>query len=186
MKTVLFYYDAFSNFEVACAAFQFQDSLITAALEQRIYISEENMKMVPHMTISQINPQEVDLLIIPGGNPTSLFDNDSLKTFVQSVSAHGGVIAAICGGTGLLASLGLLNGKKCTGGGQGITSDWDWGYPLFKESIIVDEPVVVDDKIVTSTGQSFLEFSLMLNEVLGMYESEEERMEDRRFWLKET
>lgn len=186
MKTILFYYDDFSNFEVACSAFQFHEGLVTAALEQRTYRSEENMLMVPHKTIAEIDPQEVDLVIIPGGNPTSLFEREDLKTFLSAIADRGGVIAGICGGTGLMAAFGFLDGKRCTGGGDGIRPDWEWGYPLFSRSNIDNsEAVVVDGKMVTAKGQAFLELSLKLNEVLGMYKSEEERLEDCKWWLGE-
>jgi putative intracellular protease/amidase len=38
-----------------------------------------------------------------------------LKRFVESLVAGNKKVAAICGGAGLLAGLGVLKGKKCTG-----------------------------------------------------------------------
>ncbi|MBB6480975.1 DJ-1/PfpI family protein [Spirochaeta isovalerica] len=184
IKTLLFYYDDFSNFEVACTAFQFHDGLITAALEQRPFKSEENMVMIPHKTLDEINPAEIDLFVIPGGNPTSLFENATLRSFLTAVADRGGVVAGICGGTGLMAAMGLLKGKKCTGNSAGIGPDWKWGYPLFSESIITNESaVVVDGNMVTSQGRAFLEMSLRLNDVMGMYSSEEERQQDLDWWM---
>lgn len=43
-----------------------------------------------------------------------------------------------------------------------------------------------DDNMVTAKGQAFVELSLKLNEVMNMYKSEEERLEDRKWWLGET
>jgi len=186
MKTVLFYYDDFSNFEVACTAFQFHESLLTAAMEQRIYTSEENMRFEPHTTISELNPKEVSLLILPGGNPSNLFGNEEFRAFVLEVSAGGGVIAGICGGTAIPAAFGLLEGKRCTGGGDGISEDWDWGYPLFTESIICNDPVVTDGNIVTAKGQAFVELALELNSVMGMYKTEEEKLADISWWLQKS
>lgn len=186
MKTVLFYYDEFSNFEVACSAFQFHGSLVTAALEKRPYKSEENMIMVPHCAIGELDPGEVGLVIIPGGDPQHLYGNGEIRTFLGKVADHGGVLAGICGGTFLMAQFGFLKGRRCTGSGSGIPDDWREKYPFFEGAIIDNSlPVVADGKMVTAKGQGFVELSLKLNEVMGMYKDDEERLADRKWWLGE-
>jgi len=69
----------------------------------------------------------IDLLVIPGGDPAPLVGNQELKAFIEKLVSRNKKVAAICGGAELLAGLGILKGKKCTGDTSGETPGTD-GY----------------------------------------------------------
>lgn len=174
MNVCIFYYDGFCEFEVVLAAAEFSSqNLITVALENKIYISEEKQKFVPDKIIQEVNPKDIDLFIIPGGNPCYLYENSVLKSFIKDMNENEKVIGAICGGTELLAAYGVLDNKRCTGDSNGLKSDGDY-IELFEKSIIVNDDVVVDGNIITSTGQAFIEFASKLGRIMNIYKNENE------------
>jgi putative intracellular protease/amidase len=76
MKIALFYYDGFSEFEVvlACLIFRRYD-LISIALENREYKSEECQRFCVDKIIKDVDIDSIDLLVIPGGEPAPLVEN---------------------------------------------------------------------------------------------------------------
>jgi len=174
MKIALFYYDEFSEFEVviACLIFRRYD-LITVALENREYKSEEGQRFLVDEIIADVDLDSIDLLIIPGGEPQPLVDNFALKNFVEAFVTKGKKVAGICGGAALLAGLGVLKGKKCTG----LSSGRNHNIPAnqyFSESIFLDDHVVVDGNMITAQGQAYVEFAFELARQMELSEKEEE------------
>lgn len=79
MNVGIFYYDGFCEFEVVLSAMQFKDSYFTVALENQVYISHEKQRFLPDKTIDELNQDEIDIFIIPGGNPEYLYKNSKLR-----------------------------------------------------------------------------------------------------------
>ena len=179
MKVCILYYDGFCEFEVVFAAALFKDCFVAAALEDRIYISEENQRFLPETTIDKLNPGQIDLFIIPGGKPASLYDNQALKQFVLELDAQGKYIAGICGGAYLMAAYGILDGKRCTGGSSGLLGT----DTIFTNCIVCNDDIVVDGNAVTATGQAYVDFSFELARLLNLYAHQDRFHEDYR-WYK--
>lgn len=182
MKVCVLYYDGFCEFEVVFAFARFRGSVYSTALDQRVYLSEEQQKFVPDLTIEELNPEDIDLFIIPGGQPSSLYENERLRSFITALNSKNKYIAGISGGTRLMAKYGILEGKKCTGGTTGIILDKPT-KELFKKSMIVSEDVVRDGNCITSTGQAYIEFSIELGKLMNAYKDDEE-IKDEYNWLK--
>jgi putative intracellular protease/amidase len=174
MKVALLYYDGFSEFEVVlvCLIFRRHD-LVTIALENREYRSEEGQRFCVDQVIQDIDLDSIDLLVIPGGEPDVLVGSSELESFVEGLLARSKKVAAICGGAGLLAGLGLLKGKRCTG----LSSGKDPGIPeygYFSDAIFLDDHVVVDGNIITAQGQAYVEFAFELARQMRLSKREEE------------
>lgn len=45
---------------------------------------------------------------------------------------------------------------------------------FFKNSTILNEDIVVDGNIITSTGQAFIEFAFKLADIMNIYKDEDE------------
>jgi len=98
--------------------------------------------------LSAADPSSYDAVIIPGGawNPDLLRGNPAVLKFIQDMDSAGKLICAICHGPQVLISAGLVSGKKAT------------SWPLMLVDLenagaeLVDEPVVIDDRLVTSRG----------------------------------
>jgi len=183
----LFYYDDFAEFEIVLMALQAVQAgrkVVSAAMENRVYRSEEHQRFLPDTTIDQLDPHEIEAFIIPGGDPSSLFENQVLGDFLRALAEENKIITAICGGPSLLAAHGLLKGRRCTGGNAAITPETPW-YDLFQEAILAPEgeSVVHDGPFITSPGKAFTDMGIYFGEVLKMYKDDDERELDRR-WVK--
>jgi len=183
MKIALFYYDGFSEFEVALIGLFFKEhDVIAIALENREYRSEECQRFVVDNVIKDMNIQAIDLFVVPGGEPAPLVDNAELKNFVEKLIAHNKKVAGICGGASLLAGLGILTGKKCTGMSSGRDPSRP-SYQYFSESLFSDEHVVVDGNIITAQGQAYVEFAVELARQMSLCEQEDDYKEALK-WFK--
>lgn len=99
--------------------------------------------------ISEVNTEDADWLIIPGGDPgaQNLYANKDVKDKILSHYKKHGRIASICAGPAVvLAPLGVLKGKTATcypGLGDAINSNG---------GRYVEQTVVVEPDLITSEG----------------------------------
>ena len=100
-----------------------------------------------------------DGLVIPGGMPgaRTLSEDSEVLSLVRRLWQNGGVIAAIGSGPMVLGRLGLLEGRQAS------------CFPGFEEELagasITMDPVVVDDRLITSRGPgTAMEFALKIVE----------------------
>ncbi|WP_346917243.1 DJ-1/PfpI family protein [Clostridium sp.] len=182
MNVCVFYFDGFCEFEVVFAINGFRDNIFSAALEKRVYVSEEKQKYLPDKTIFELNPDDIDLFIIPGGNPVQLHEKTELKEFISKLNEKNKFIAGICGGAELMAYYGLLDNKKANGDSEGFRVDENNKH-IYEKVVIVDEDVVRDGNCITSIGQAFIEFAIELRKVMNLYTNAEE-VKDSYNWLK--
>ncbi|MDD3642421.1 MAG: DJ-1/PfpI family protein [Candidatus Krumholzibacteria bacterium] len=182
-KTCVLYYDGFAEFEIvlACLAMS-RGEIVAVGPSLDPVTSEEKQRLLPDIALADVDPADVDLLIIPGGDPAALIGDETLAGLLRDLAGREVPIAAICGGTALLAAAGLLDGRECTGGGDSI-DDLDELAAYFKNAIIVDEDVVIDGRIVTATGRAFVEFAFEVGDLMGVFESEEEA-NTQYWWFK--
>jgi len=174
MKIALFYYDEFSEFEVVLTGLIFRrHDFISVALENKEYRSEERQRFCVDQVVKDVDIDSIDMLVIPGGEPAQLVDNLELKSFVENLLARNKKVAGICGGAGLLAGLGVLKGKRCTGLSSGKDPNIP-EYQYFSESTFLDDHVVVDGNIITAQGQAYVEFAFELARQMDLSENEEE------------
>ena len=96
---------------------------------------------------NEINPNDYDLLIIPGGKYVALtVDKDEkIKSLVKAFNAQNKPISAICAGPRFLGQIGLLDDVKFTAY-TGSEIDMPHGKYLPKKK------AVVDGKIITARG----------------------------------
>ncbi len=184
MKIALFYYDGFVEFEIALASliFHHEHDIVSIALENREYRSEEKQRFCVDQIIKDIDIDSIDLLVIPGGNPAPLVNNQELKSFIENLVHKNKKIGGICGGASLLAAFGILKGKNCTGDTSGVDPKSDEGK-YYEGSIVSDKHVVVDGNIITAQGQAYAEFAVELAHQMGLYKNGDECKEELK-WLK--
>ena len=102
----------------------------------------------------EVNPEEIDMLILPGGMPgaTNIDAHPYTDIFIDAVKKNGGRLAAICAAPLVLGRRGLLDGRKAC------------CYPGFEDELrgatISDMGVVTDGNITTARGMGVaLEFA---------------------------
>ncbi len=100
----------------------------------------------PVKKIEDVKIEDYDLLIIPGGVKAmeKVRQNKLIIKFIEDFHKSGKVIGCICSGTQLLISAKIVNGKKISGYYSMIDDIVNAGANY------VDEPAVVDDKIITT------------------------------------
>jgi len=139
-------------------------SVVTAGLDDQPVTASRGVVLVPDMTLDEALGQDYDMVVLPGGLPGAdhLDNDDRLAALLKQMAADGKYTAAICAAPKVLASSGLLNGKRAT------------SYPGVLQTMsvpgmdYVEQAVVTDDKVITSRGPgTAMDFALELIEVLA-------------------
>lgn len=98
------------------------------------------------MDIEDIDPENVDGIILPGGMPgtTNLQKDETVNKLISYCNDNELLIATICAAPMILGQLGLLKGREAV------------CFPGFEEYLsgadICDSPVAVCDHIITAKG----------------------------------
>jgi len=107
-------------------------------------------RVMPDVTIAQVQETDVDALVIAGGAgaPTHLWDNEPLRALVKVLHVQHRPVAAICLAPPVLARAGALDGRRAT------TFPTDRAIAELKRggATYVQEPVVRDGTIITANG----------------------------------
>lgn len=124
--------------------------VVTVAVSDNLNVKgATGQTLVADSLISEVNTDDADWLIVPGGDPGAwnLIANQDVKNKILAHYAKGGRFAAICAGPAIvLAPLGVLKGKTATcypGLGDNINSN---GGTYEKKT------VVVEPNLITSEG----------------------------------
>jgi 4-methyl-5(b-hydroxyethyl)-thiazole monophosphate biosynthesis len=124
--------------------------------------------LIANQNINEINYQECEMIILPGGalGANNLLDNLIVQERLIEFNKKGKWIGAICAAPYVLGELGILNGKEAT------------SYPGFeshlKGATLSENKVVISENIVTSRGPgTALEFAFeILNILKGKVETD--------------
>ncbi len=138
----------YQDLEVWYPYFRLQEegaSLELLAPEKKTYLGKFGYPAPADHAINQVDPNSYDCVIVPGGfAPDFLRHHPPSIAFVAKAYKAGKVIASICHGPWVLASAGILKGKKATCF-FAIADDVKNAGAKYK-----DAEVVVDGKLVTS------------------------------------
>ncbi|MGE5632937.1 MAG: type 1 glutamine amidotransferase domain-containing protein [Caulobacteraceae bacterium] len=109
------------------------------------YVGKYGVPAVSDLGFSDINPEEYDGLLVPGGwAPDKLRRYPEVTRLVKYMNESGKPIGQICHAGWVLISAGILKGKKVTST-PGIKDDMTNAGGIW-----IDEPAVVDGNIVSS------------------------------------
>jgi protease I len=153
IKAIILTADKFEDFELFFPYFRLIEQGIEVdivAPKKGSISGEHGYGMEIKKTFDEINPDDYDILIIPGGfpdgAPTTVRKNKKALTITKSFFAKNKPVAAICHGPYTLVSADVLKDRKATG-------FWHDGVPEEIEKAggkYVDASVVVDGNLVTS------------------------------------
>jgi len=119
--------------------------VIVASKAKETYAGKHGVPIKSEISAKEVKVDEYGALIIPGGRaPDKMRTDRDLVNIVKEAYRKGIVIAAICHGPQMLIEADILRGKKATCW-KSVATDLKNAGATF-----LDEPVVVDDKIVTS------------------------------------
>lgn len=143
-----------------------------------------NLIVQPELPFDQVNVDDFDALAIPGGAGDAGFFEDAYdERFLELIRAfnrQGKPIASICVGALPIGKSGVLKNRKAT------TWDLNGGVRCHQlaefGAIVVDEQLVVDGNIITSTGPSTsLDVAFQLLEMLTDIRNVKEVKRNMRF-----
>jgi putative intracellular protease/amidase len=121
----------------------------------------------PDTTIADVDPDDVAIFIVPGGNRWETQPHDAaLVAFLTVLDARGVPIAAICAATTVIAGAGLLRGRQHTSNGLEYLTHHAAGYMGSAE--YVDAPAVRDRGLITASGLADVEFAREVMAELGV------------------
>ena len=162
-KAIVLTADKFEDMEVYVPIFRLMEEgwQVDVAAPKKEEINGENgYSLMPDKTIDEVNPNDYDLLIIPGGSP------DGAPSVVRKIKkaheitkdffAKNKPVASICHGPWTLADANVIKGKH-------LTSYWHDNVPEDVKKaggIWEDKEVVVDGNLVTSRYPMDLPFFL--------------------------
>ncbi len=134
---------------------------VIAGLHDGHITSARKVKVIPDTVIDTVKPDDFDMIVLPGGQPGSdnLNADVRVKELIRSFSLKGKLTGAICAAPIVLASAGILQGKRVT------------SYPTYKErlggAVYEEKTVVSDGNVLTSRGAgTALNFGLAIVERL--------------------
>lgn len=145
--------DKFEDMEVFVPVFRLMEEgwQVDVAAPQKTEIHGENgYSLMPDKTIAEVNPDEYDLLVIPGGSPdgapATVRKIKKAQEITRDFFEKNKPVGSICHGPWTLADAEVVKGRH-------LTSYWHDGVPeAVKKAggIWQDKEVVVDGNLVTS------------------------------------
>lgn len=136
--------------------------VVSAGLSDGPVTASRGTRLLPDTTLDQALEERWDMIVLPGGLPGAdhLEADERIRELLRRSSADDTWIAAICAAPRVLASAGLLEGRRATafpgvlGAGAGAR--------------LTEDDVVIDGRIVTSRGPgTAMDFALVLIEKLA-------------------
>lgn len=178
MKTYVLVYEGFAHFEVILASYflKTQGEIVTVGLSNEIITSGEGFQIKPHKTLEEVVCDEVDVFIVPGGDPKVLYDVDELYLLLKALNEKEITIGAICAGPVHLAKAGILENKEYTTSLDVNTNEY------FDADLYVNENVVIDENIITAKPTGYVDFGLHIGDMMDIYEDEDDRQETINFF----
>ena len=151
MKAVVFLADGFEECEALITVDILRragvETVMASVMERRQVESSRNIKVIADEMAADIDFDSADLIVLPGGRLGT--ENMAESPVVAEkcrdfASSEGKYVAAICAAPSLLASLGLLEGKKAT------------CHPDFESHMagaeLTGKSVAVDGNLITGQG----------------------------------
>lgn len=160
-KFAVLLYPDFSLQEITCLTSAltvwFGEKIDYIASENKEYVSEEGLRILPTKTTAEARITDYDCVILPGTiNPLPALFDEALIGFLRSGMHSNVVSAAISSAPILLSKAGILNGRKFTSGYFMQMADV---FDFVEKHNFIHKAVVEDGNVITGIGMFFREFA---------------------------
>lgn len=140
-----------------------------AGLSREVPLDGDLFAVRPHVDIARV--EKADLIIVPAVAPpfhAAVERNGKLVAWLGDLHAGGAAIASLCSGAFLLASTGLLDGKRCS-------THWEAAEEfrrMFPEVNLSRGEIITDEGSLYTNGGAFSFLNLLLYLVEKYYDRE--------------
>ena len=176
MKNIVFVIlDEFADWEAAFLSSALNDKNITknyttnfASIDKNLKKSMGNLKVLPDLTLKEIDENDVDGLVLIGGRTWRSQTEETNTKIVELVKKFKNnpnkVVGAICDAAYFLATNGLLNDRKHTVNSFDEIKD-NSNYTNAKNFVEMES--VIDGNLITAKGDSPVHFAKNVMMALG-------------------
>lgn len=145
-------------------------SLLKAGVDRKEVRSMGGIAYTPDVAIDEIDLKEHDILLLPGSDRWQSAQARPILDLARDALDRGHHVAAICGATVGLASVGALDTRRHTSNDLGSLKQTCPDYR--GERLYRDKPAVRGDNLITATGLAPLEFSFEVFKMLKVMKPE--------------
>ena len=139
-------------------------------------VSMGGLRVVPDVELASVRPQDVELLILPGGDlwQSGDYPRSVLNSLIGALLATETPIAAICAGTLALARAHALDERRHTSNMSSYLRAYATEYS--GGAHYLELPAVTDRHVITASGLAAVEFARAIFAELGIFSEENEAL----------
>jgi len=167
MRILFIAADGFEDSELLCPMYRFREEgfqVDIAAPDWGEIRGKKGYAVTANLTLDEVGPSGYLMLFLPGGKaPDELKNDEEALNIVRFFHGDRKPIAAICHGPLVLASAGILTGRR-------VTCYWKLAEKIERAGAKYENsPVVVDGNIITSRQPSDIPYLMkeLISRVLG-------------------
>lgn len=164
MKTVVLLYETCCIYEIVITTYFLQctgHELVFATADGKPVTAMERFSLNATCALRDIDPKDAELLLVPGGNISSI-DNEEVYSFIRAVVDNKQLVAGICNGVDELEHAGILDGIESTHS--------------------VKEPLVVGDHVITARANMYVDMAIAIGKKMNLFKDEADLQETIDFW----
>jgi len=178
-KVHVLVFDGFADWEPAYALAELRRwgkrDVVVAGFDPNPVTSMGGLRVTPTRTLADIQPAEVEILILPAGDLwEGVYPRSEVEHLLATLLSAHVPIAAICGATLPLARAGLLDQRRHTSNMPTYLSEH---APDYTGSAFYDAALAVTDQgIITASGLGPVEFAREIFRALGVFSASDEQL----------
>ncbi len=164
MKSVVLLYETCCIYEIVITNYFLQctgHEIVFATLDGKPVTAQEKFSINATCALNEIDPKEVELLLIPGGDISSI-DNEEVYSFIRAVMDNKQLVAGICNGVDELDNAGILEGIESTHS--------------------VRDALVVGDYVITARANMYVDIAIAIGKKMGLFIDASDLQETIDFW----
>ncbi|MCR5195200.1 MAG: DJ-1/PfpI family protein [Pseudobutyrivibrio sp.] len=164
MKTVVLLYETCCIYEIVITNYFLQccgHELVFATVDGNAVTAQEKFSMNATCALKDIDPNEVELLLVPGGDISSIA-NEEVYSFIRAVVDNKQLVAGICNGADELENAGVLDGIESTHS--------------------CNESLVVGDCVITARANMYVDMAIAIGKKMNLFADEADLQETIDFW----
>lgn len=139
--------------------------VVTVGETRRPVTTMGGLRIIPDISLSEVDPDGAAMLILPGGDEWESGTNCEVLELARVFFIESLPIAAICGATQALACAGMLDDFHHTSNSREYLAATGYRGGKF----YCDVPAITDESLITASGTAPLEFAREIFRVLDLY-----------------